>query len=104
MLMKTLLLAPMSQTPLAQLKNWLFSVSGVGVPVPVPVIDAVCGLLGALSVMISDAERVPVFVGWKLTDMTQLDPGARVRPEQPSDDAGGRDVAGQPHSRAGRPP
>src|SRR5947208_1146626 len=57
--MKTLLLAPMSQTPLAQLKNWLFSVSGVGVPVPVPVIDAVCGLLGALSVMISDAEPAP---------------------------------------------
>src|SRR3954454_3406869 len=84
LLMKTLLLAPTSQTPLAQLKNWLSSASVGWVPVPVPVTDAVCGLFGALSVMISEPLRVPVFVGWKLIDMSQLVPGASVRPEQPS--------------------
>src|SRR4051794_21876703 len=46
--------------------------------------DAVCGLLGALSVTISVAERVPVFVGLKVIDMVQLAPAASVSPEQPS--------------------
>src|SRR6266851_6544347 len=49
LLTNTLLPAPMSQTPPLQVKNCVSIASGGGVPVPVPVSGAVCGLPGALS-------------------------------------------------------
>jgi hypothetical protein len=84
LLTNTLWPAPMSHTPLAQVKNWVVIASGGLVPEPVPVSGAVCGLPGALSVTVSAAVRVPEAVGLKVIGMSQLVPGARVRPEQPS--------------------
>ena len=52
--------------------------------VPVPVSGAFWGLLGALSVTVSWAERVPASVGEKVIETLQLAPTASVRPEQPS--------------------
>lgn len=40
-----------------------------------------CGLLGALSVSMSDAVRFPVAVGSKVTLITQLRPGAIEEPQ-----------------------
>src|SRR5215467_11794432 len=76
----------MSHAPTVQVKNWVLIASGGGVtePVPVPVRGAVCGLPGALSVMVSAALRIPEAVGEKVTDMLQLVPGVSARPEQPS--------------------
>lgn len=45
---------------------------------PVPVSDAVCGLLGALSVMVSVPETVPPTVGENVTEIVQLALVARV--------------------------
>jgi hypothetical protein len=50
LLMKSLWPAPMSHTPLAQVKNWSLIASGGLVPVPVPVSGTDCGLFAALSV------------------------------------------------------
>jgi hypothetical protein len=84
----TLLPAPTSQTPFAQVKKRVSIASaGAVVPgavVPVPVREARCGLFGALSVTTSEAVRVPTFWGLKAIDMVQLVPTASVIPEQPS--------------------
>src|SRR6476659_6999267 len=80
----TLLPAPTSQTPFAQVKNRLSSASGGFVPVPVPVIGTFCGLFGALSVRMNVAERAPVAVSLNVIDTLQLPPAGSVRPEQPS--------------------
>ena len=48
---------------------------------PVPVSPAVCGLFVALSVTASDAVRLPVAVGVKVTLMVQLAPAARLVPQ-----------------------
>src|SRR4051794_5406224 len=60
---KTLLPAPMSQTAPLQVMNWVsIATAGGVVPagvVPIPVSGALCGLAGALSVIVSCAERVP---------------------------------------------
>lgn len=45
---------------------------------PVPVNDADCGLLGALSVMFSVPETVPATVGENVTEIVQLAFAARV--------------------------
>src|SRR5919197_6248286 len=88
LLTNTLLPAPTSQTPFAQVKNCVSIASaGGGVPggvVPVPVRGALCGLFGALSVTTSAAVRVPTFWGLKAIDIVQLVPTASVSPEQPS--------------------
>ena len=42
------------------------------VPTPVPVRDTICGLVGALSVMVNEAVRLPVAVGVNLTLLVQL--------------------------------
>ena len=60
LLTNTLLPAPMSQTPPLQVKNCVSIASGGGVPVPVPVSGAVCGLPGALSVTLSVAVTFPM--------------------------------------------
>src|SRR5207302_5467300 len=80
----TLLLAPMSQTPLVHVMKRVSMASGGFVPVPVPVIGTVWGLAGALSVRMNVADRVPEAVGEKLIDTLQLVPTASVRPEHPS--------------------
>lgn len=45
---------------------------------PVPVNDAICGLLGALSVMVSVPETVPLVVGENVTEIVQVALAARV--------------------------
>jgi hypothetical protein len=84
LLTNTLWPAPMSQTPLAHVKKRESIASGGFVPVPVPVIGTVWGLLAALSVRVNVAERVPDAVGEKEIETLQLAPGASVSPEQPS--------------------
>jgi len=84
LLTNTLEPAPMSQTPFAQLKKRVSIASGGFWPVPVPVIGTDCGLLLALSVSVNAAERVPDAVGENVIATLQVDPGASVRPEQPS--------------------
>ena len=76
--------APTSQTPFEQVKKRESIASGGVLPVPVPVIGTVCGLLAALSVRRKVAERVPEAVGEKVIETLQLAPAGRVRPEQPS--------------------
>ncbi len=49
--------------------------------VPVPVRLMVCGLPAALSVMLTEAVRVPVAVGVKVTLMVQLAPAATEVPQ-----------------------
>lgn len=49
--------------------------------VPVPVRLMVCGLLLALSVMVTVPVRVPVAVGWKVTLMVQLPPAVTEPPQ-----------------------
>ena len=83
LLTKTLLPAPMSHTPFAQVKKRESIASGGFCPVPVPVIGTVCGLAGALSVRMNVAERVPVAFGEKLIETLQLAPAGKVRPEHP---------------------
>jgi hypothetical protein len=51
-----------------------------GPAVAVALRATVCGLPGALSVMLSVAEKVPAAVGVKMTLMVQLAPGAMVAP------------------------
>lgn len=48
---------------------------------PVPVSDAVCGLLATLSETVSVAERAPVVVGLNTTVTVQLADAARVAPQ-----------------------
>ena len=48
---------------------------------PVPVSPAVCGLFEALSVTVSEAVRLPVAVGVKVTLIVQLAPAARLLPQ-----------------------
>jgi len=96
LLTNTLLPAPMSQTPPLQVKNCVSIASGGGVPVPVPVSGAVCGLPGALSVTLSVAVRVPDVVGVKVIDMSQLLRGASVRAGQPSLTAAKSSASGPP--------
>jgi hypothetical protein len=48
---------------------------------PVPVNDAVCGLLVALSVTVKVPLRVPLVVGSKKTPIEQLAPAASVLPQ-----------------------
>jgi hypothetical protein len=50
-------------------------------PVPRPVRETCCGLLGALSAMARVAVRVPMFVGLKTTVMAQLAEAARATPQ-----------------------
>ena len=45
--------------------------------VPVPPSDTLCGLVAALSVIVSDAIRVPLAVGLKVTVIVQFVPAAR---------------------------
>ena len=52
-----------------------------GRAVPVPVRLTVCGLLFALSVMVSVPALFPVEVGLKTTLMTQLPAGVRAPPQ-----------------------
>jgi hypothetical protein len=54
--------------------------SGPGPPVPLNGI--VCGLFGALSVMVTDPYRLPLAVGVKVTLIIQVAPGARVVPQE----------------------
>ena len=82
--MNTLRPAPMSQTPFAQLKNWESMARVALVPMPVPLIGTVCGLLPALSVRMNVADRAPDAVGENVIETLQLVPTASVRPEQPS--------------------
>jgi hypothetical protein len=88
LLTKTLLPAPMSQTPAEQVMNSVsIATPGAVVPagvVPVPLSGALWGLFGALSVTTKDAVRVPACAGEKVIETLQLVPGASVRPEQPS--------------------
>src|SRR4051812_9881075 len=74
----------MSHTPFAHVKNRESIASGAFVPVPVPVMGTVCGLLAALSVRMNVADRAPDAVGENVIDTAQLVPAASVRPEQPS--------------------
>ena len=48
---------------------------------PVPVALMVCGLLLALSVMVTDPVAAPVAVGVKVTEMAQLDPAGTSEPQ-----------------------
>jgi hypothetical protein len=54
--------------------------AGAGELVPVPDKPTVCGLLAALSVMVSDALRLPVAVGVKVTLIVQFAPAATLDP------------------------
>jgi hypothetical protein len=49
--------------------------------VPTPLIGTVCGLPEALSLMLTSDERLPVFVGSKVTLMVQLLPAANDEPQ-----------------------
>jgi hypothetical protein len=49
--------------------------------VPVPVTDAVCGLVAALSVTLNCADRVPAAEGENVIESAQFAPGASVTPE-----------------------
>ena len=49
--------------------------------VPVPVRRAVCGLLVALSVTVTETVRAPKAVGVKVTLMVQLPPAATELPQ-----------------------
>ena len=65
---------------------WLLKVRLVGVTpangaLPVPVRFTVCGLLVALSVMVTEAERDPGTVGVKVTLIVQLLPAATGLPQ-----------------------
>lgn len=53
-----------------------------GVVIPVPVRVMVCGLPGALSVMVIEADRVPVAVGLNVTIREQLPPDCVVADPQ----------------------
>ena len=48
---------------------------------PVPVSVTVCGLVDALSVMVTAPFRVPVAVGVKVTEMVQVAPAASEVPQ-----------------------
>jgi hypothetical protein len=68
--------------------TWLLNVSEVGdsvadvVPAaPVPVRLTVCGELAALSVMVTEALRVPDAAGVKVTSIVQLLPAATLVPQ-----------------------
>jgi len=50
------------------------------VPVPVPVSPTVCGLPEALSVNVSEAARLPLAEGVKVTLIVQLAPAATELP------------------------
>jgi hypothetical protein len=52
-----------------------------GVVVPVPLRATVCGLPGALSMMVIAADRLPVVVGLKYTLRAQLAPGGNEAPD-----------------------
>jgi hypothetical protein len=52
-----------------------------GAPAPVPVKATICGLPPALSVSVSDPERVPVFCGVNTTAMLQEAPAASDVPQ-----------------------
>jgi hypothetical protein len=56
---------------------------GAEADTPVPVSGIVCGLLGALSTMVTAPVRVRVVVGLKFTLMVQLAPGKTVVPHVP---------------------
>src|SRR5579863_10323299 len=47
-------------------------------PLPAPVSDAVCGVQGALSEMLSEAVRAPAAAGVNLTLIVQLSPALRL--------------------------
>ena len=49
-----------------------------GVVIPVPARATACGLPGALSVMLIEADRTPVAVGLKVTVRTQLALGCKL--------------------------
>src|SRR5712692_10181440 len=53
---------------------------GLG-PTPLPLKRIDCGLPGALSLMVTEAVRVPVWVGVKVTLIAQLAPTARLEPQ-----------------------
>jgi hypothetical protein len=84
LLPNTLLPAPMSHTPLLQVKNRVSIDSGAVSPAPAPVIGADCGLLAALSVTMNVAERLPPDVGENVMETLQLAPAPTVVPEHPS--------------------
>ena len=48
---------------------------------PVPVSVTICGEPAALSLMVSEALRLPVVVGVKVTEIVQLPPGATLPPQ-----------------------
>jgi hypothetical protein len=50
-------------------------------PVPVPLRETVCGLVGSESTRDKVAVRVPVADGWKITLMVQLVPADSVAPQ-----------------------
>ena len=52
--------------------------SGVGAVVPVPLNETECGLPGAVSVIVTEPERLPVAVGVNLTLTVQLAPALSV--------------------------
>lgn len=52
--------------------------SGVGDVVPLPLSVTLCGLPGAVSVMVTDPERNPVAVGLNVTFTVQLAPGFKA--------------------------
>ena len=54
---------------------------GTGAATPVPDKETECGEPEALSVIVIDAERAPVFDGVKVTDRVQLNPAPKFDPQ-----------------------
>jgi hypothetical protein len=73
---------------LAVLTNWVAKIRLVGTSVafgpevtPVPLNATDCGLAAALSVIVTDALRGPIWVGLKITEIVQCAPGNKLEPQ-----------------------